>query len=71
MGLFDMMFTTRIPESLRFRSFSRPHVVLLLLVACGSMAAACIASKKDEGKRRRLLLIGTWALPCIYVIRFT
>ena len=71
MTLFQLFFTTRIPDSLRYRSFTWQHLLLLLgVAACISLAARRMKYCNQEG-RVKLLHLATWALPCIYLVRFT
>lgn len=70
MTFFELFFTTHIPESLRYRSFTLPHLALLLAVAAGILAAAHRIGRLGAARRRRMLLRFTWALPCVYVLRF-
>ncbi len=67
MSLFDLLFTTRIPAWLRFRSFSPEHFLLLSV-----FAGLVLILARRHGARgsfaalRRLAL----ALPCIFIIKF-
>lgn len=71
MKLFNLFFTTRIPENLRYRSFSPLHFVLLLGVAICIFLAARRMKRLNTEEKHKMLLIFTWALPVMYVFRFT
>lgn len=70
MNLFEMFFTTRIPESMRFRGFTPPYFLLLLLVFLAVFFAARHMKSLPQEKRDKMLLIVTWSLPCVYLSRF-
>lgn len=70
MKLFDLAFTTHISPELRFRGFTLPHAALLLLTAVLVVWAACAVPRREPERRRRILLICTWAIPGIYLLRF-
>lgn len=70
MTLFDLFFTTHISAEMRLRTFSTGHWILLLsTLFLISLAAAGVPRLSPES-RQRLLLGCTWAIPCIYLLRF-
>lgn len=70
MTLFNLFFTTRIPDNLRYRSFTWPHLVLLLAVfACVFLLARHIKALEPDS-REKMLKGFTLALPCIYIVKF-
>lgn len=71
MTLFELFFTTHIPDALRYRSFTAPHLALLAAVCAGILTAAYVCGRLRASGRRRILLCFTWALPCVYALRFT
>ena len=70
MTLFQLFFTTRIPENMRYRSFTLLHFVLLLGVAAGILISAKHIKRADSPRKEKMLLVFTWALPGMYLLRF-
>lgn len=69
--MFDLFFTTKIPDSMRFRSFTPLYFLLLSIIFFAVFFAARRMKKLPREKRGTMLLIVTWALPCVYLSRFT
>lgn len=70
MSLFDLLFTTNIPDSMRFRGFTPPYFLLLIIVALAIFFAARHMKSLPAERRGKWLRIVTWSLPCMYLSRF-
>jgi len=70
-SLFELFFTRSIPGDLRFSTFATPHVLILLSSAIFVSLTAVIANRMEGARRKKLLTFFTWALPVVYLSRFT
>jgi len=71
MTAFDLLLTRNIPEHIRFSGFTTPHYIYLLAAALYICTVAILAKRAGAAKREKMLVFFTWALPCVYLFRFT
>ena len=71
LNAFNLLFTRNIPDGLRFRSFGTPHIAYLLAAALLAFIMAMRAKHLDAARKEKSLKFFAWALPIIYLSRFT
>jgi hypothetical integral membrane protein (TIGR02206 family) len=69
--MFKLLFTTDIPEHLRFKSFTLPHAVIVLGIVLLIYLAVKTVRQTQREQRQRVLFLFTWSLPAMYLLRFT
>jgi len=70
LSMFDLLFTTRIPDTLRFIGFGPYHWGAVLITAAVIFFVCAAVKKRDEAKRRKILRTLAVLVPCVYISRF-
>jgi len=68
--MFDLFFTTQIPDTLRFRGFGAYHWAIVLITAAVIVFVLAAVKKQDEAKRYKILRALAVLVPCVYTSRF-
>jgi len=68
--MFDMLFTTNIPDTLRFRGFGTYHWLLVFITAAVTVFVIASVKKREEEKRFKILRGLAVLVPCVYISRF-
>jgi len=69
--MLDFFFTTSIPDTMRFQSFGIWHGLYILTPALAIWLIIWMCRHKSPEENTKLLRAFTWALPVMYLHRFT